>query len=115
MQKEFSEHLDDGPFFAGQIKPTLADLSAYPIVVSSHLMGMKTMGSLIDDPVLASWSRRVQTHLPDNPLLVPNKLLMPLEQCPVECQFFSVLGAGHLQLPCQGLHIHANTHGRQLE
>ena len=76
MQKEFAEHLDDGPFFAGQSKPTLADLSAYPIVVSSHLMGMKTMGSLIDDPVLASWSRRVQTHLPDNPLLVPDKLLM---------------------------------------
>ena len=76
MQKEFAKHLDDGPFFAGQNKPTLADLSAYPIVVSSHLMGMKTMGSLIDDPVLASWSRRVQSHLPNNPLLVPDRLLM---------------------------------------
>ena len=76
MQTEFAEHLGDGPFFAGQSKPTLADLSAYPVVVGSHLMGMDLVRSLTDDPVLASWSRRVQSYLPNNPLLVPDRLLM---------------------------------------
>jgi glutathione S-transferase len=76
LQKEFAEHLGDGPFFASRNTPTLADLSAYPIVVSSHLMGMKAKASLIDDPVLAGWSRRVQSHLPHNPLLIPDRLLL---------------------------------------
>jgi len=76
LQHEFVEHLNEGPFFAGQSKPTLADLSAYPIVVSGHLMGMKNESSMLDNPVIASWSRRVQSHLPDNPLLVPDRLLM---------------------------------------
>ena len=76
MQMEFAEHLGGGPFFAGQSKPTLADLSAYPVVVGSHLMGMNLVRSLTDDPVLASWSRRVQSYLPINPLLVPDRLLM---------------------------------------
>jgi glutathione S-transferase len=76
MQSEFAEHLGGGPFFASQSKPTLADLSAYPVVVSGHLMGMKLVRSLTDDPVLASWSRRVQSFLPNNPLLVPDRLLM---------------------------------------
>lgn len=75
LQKEFVEHLQGGPFFAGQSKPTLADLSAFPVVVSGHLMGMKTRRSLLDNPDINSWSKRVQSHLPDNPLLVPDRLL----------------------------------------
>jgi glutathione S-transferase len=75
LQKEFVEHLQGGPFFAGQSKPTLADLSAFPVVVSGHLMGMKTRRSLLDNPDINSWSKRVQSHLPDNPLLVSDRLL----------------------------------------
>jgi len=76
LQQEFIGHLADGPFLGGQSAPTLADLSAYPINVSGHLMGMKSKESLLDDPVIAGWSRRVQSHLPENPLLVPDRLLM---------------------------------------
>ncbi|MCW8194511.1 glutathione S-transferase family protein [Proteobacteria bacterium 005FR1] len=75
LQREFVAHLKDGPFFAGQSKPTLADLSAYPIIVAPHLMGMKNGSSMLDSPAVASWSRRVQSFLPDNPLLIPDRLL----------------------------------------
>lgn len=76
MQVEFVERLSGGPFFASQTKPTLADLSAYPMVVSGHLMGMKTMSSMLDSPVVVNWSRQVQSHMPDNPLLIPDRLIM---------------------------------------
>lgn len=76
LQREFVEHLESGPYLGGQSEPSLADLSAYPIVVSGHLMGMRVKNSLLDHPVIVEWSRRVQSHLPDNPLLVPDRLLM---------------------------------------
>ncbi len=76
LQREFVEHLGEGPYLGGQRTPTLADLSAYPIVMSGHLMGMEVKESLLDNPLVAAWSRRVQSHLPDNPLLVPDRLLI---------------------------------------
>jgi hypothetical protein len=39
-------------------------------------MGMKARHSLLDNPEIASWSKRVQAYLPDNPLLVPDRLLV---------------------------------------
>jgi len=75
LQEEFVQHLAGGPFLGGQSTPTLADLSAYPIVVSGHLMGMKSKNSMLDDPTILRWSREVQAHLPENPLLVPDSLL----------------------------------------
>jgi len=40
LQREFVEHLAGGPYLGGQTEPSLADLSAYPIVVSGHLMSL---------------------------------------------------------------------------
>jgi len=76
LQREFVEHLGNGPYLGGQSEPSLADLSAYPIVISGHLMGMRVKNSLLDHPTIVDWSRRVQSHLPNNPLLVPDRLLM---------------------------------------
>lgn len=75
LQEEFIEHLNGGPFFAGHNQPTLADFSAFPAVTSGYFMGMKTCQSLIEHPELAAWAKRVYAYLPDNPLLVPDKLL----------------------------------------
>lgn len=75
LKRGFVARLEGGPFLGGQSTPTLADLSAYPIVVSGHLMGMKVKNSMLDDPIILRWSRDVQSHLPENPLLVPDKLL----------------------------------------
>lgn len=75
LQNEFLAHLDGGPFLAQQDKISLADLSAFPIIVSGHFMGMNTMQALKDHPEILAWARRVFAELPANPLLVPDKLL----------------------------------------
>lgn len=75
MRSEFLEHLGDGPFLGGRDTISLADLSAYPTIVSGYLMGMhQDVPFLRDDKVIA-WCGRMQAKLPDNPLLVPDKLI----------------------------------------
>jgi len=75
LQSEFIEHLGNGPFLGGQDQPTLADLSAFPIIVAPHFMGMKTVTPMLNDPIVREWSRLVHTHLPENPLLIDDRLL----------------------------------------
>lgn len=73
--RELVEHIAGGPFLGGSDQVSLADLSAYGIIVTPHLMGMEADSSPLDDPAVLAWSRRVQEHLPDNPLVVPDHLL----------------------------------------
>jgi len=75
LQDQFVEHLGGGPFLGGQNAITLADLSAFPMVVSGHFMGMKTEQSLRDHSEILAWAKRVYAELPSNPLLVPDELL----------------------------------------
>lgn len=75
LQKEFISHLGVGPFLGEQSHPTLADLSAFPAVASGRLMGMRRKQSLIDEPAILNWAKRVQCYLPSNPLLVADRLL----------------------------------------
>lgn len=75
LQQEFIAHLSGGDFFAGQSRPSMADLSAFPIIVNGYLMGMRAKSFLLDDPQINAWAKRVAQHLPDNPLLVPDALL----------------------------------------
>ena len=79
LQKEFKEHLAEGPFLGSQSLPTLADLSAFPIIASSTFMGMKREQAVINDPAIRAWAKRVHSHLPKNPLLVPDSMLETLE------------------------------------
>ena len=79
LQNEFKEHLADGPFLGNQSELTLADLSAFPIIAGSTLMGMKRGQTLISDPTIQAWAKRVYEHLPKNPLLVPDSLLATTE------------------------------------
>jgi len=75
LQSEFLTQLDQGPFLGSQQSITLADLSAFPIVVNGYFMGMKTKQSLRDKPEIHQWASRVYEQLPTNPLLVPDRLL----------------------------------------
>lgn len=75
LQNEFISHLSQGPFIGGQTKPSLADLSAFPVVTSAYFMGMKSKQSLIQHPEIHAWAKRVHETLPANPLLVPDHLL----------------------------------------
>ena len=75
LADELIAHLGDGPFLGGLSTPSLADLSAYPIIVFSHLMGLHGRIVYLEKPELVAWCKRVQAHLPDNPLLVPDDYL----------------------------------------
>ncbi len=75
LQNEFVGHLEGGEFLGGQSAPSLADLSAFPIVVNAYMMGMRTNGFVLDKPEVNAWAKRVARYLPDNPLLVPDKFL----------------------------------------
>ena len=72
---EFIKHLGDGPFLGGEQAISLADLSAYPTIVSGHLMGMHADSPLLKNEHVIAWCRRVQEELPKNPLLVPDELI----------------------------------------
>ena len=75
LQNEFITHLGDGPYLGNQANITLVDLSAFPIIMNGHFMGMKTKQSLKDHPEILAWAKRVYTQLPQNPTLVADKLL----------------------------------------
>lgn len=72
---ELIGHLGDGPFLGGRARVSLADLSAYTIIVTPHLMGMHGDSVFLEDARVLAWCRRVQKHLPDNPLVVPGHML----------------------------------------
>ena len=72
---EFVTHLAGGPFLGGLTQPSLADFSAYPLIVSAHLMGMHGKSPMLEHNMIIQWSRRVQATLSDNPLLIPDELL----------------------------------------
>ena len=72
---EFIQHLRSGPFLGGRQQISLADLSAYMTIISSHLMGMHGESPFLKDPQIIDWCRRVQTELPNNPLLIADILI----------------------------------------
>ena len=75
QRRELLHHLGDGPFLGCRNRVSLADLSAYTAIVTSHLIGMQRGSNFLEDPEVLAWCRRVQTHLPTNPLVVPDHLL----------------------------------------
>ena len=75
LQNEFVGHLEGGDFLGGRSQPSMADLSAFPTVANGYMMGMRAKIYLLDKPEIKAWAKRVLTHLPDNPLLVPDKFI----------------------------------------
>jgi len=66
----FVELLDEGPFLGGRDHPSIADLSAFPIIVFPYRFGLKGGGNWLDEPTVIEWISAVQKFLPDNPFLV---------------------------------------------
>ncbi|MCR9143204.1 MAG: glutathione S-transferase [bacterium] len=75
--QEFAERLGQGPFLGEQPRPSLADLSAYPQFVFPRLLGMRFRGDAEIRPplVLARWLARMKKELPENPSLIPDRML----------------------------------------
>lgn len=77
LTNQFEEHLADGPYLGGLTEPSLADLSAFPVIVFGSMMGLKAQGStMLDNPAILNWAHRIQSRLPRNPLLIPDELMV---------------------------------------
>ena len=74
--EELEDHLADGPFMGGFKKPTLADLSAYPVLIAPWLMGHNCLFRWLERDRIIDWMSRVQSHLPDNPLPCDDQFIL---------------------------------------
>jgi glutathione S-transferase len=75
LVEQFITHLDGGPFLGGMSTPTLADLSAFSIIVFPDRFGLQGDTDWITNPVVVKWIHAVQKRLPENPFLVSSILL----------------------------------------
>lgn len=73
---QFVEHLQSGPYLGGLKQPTLADFSAYPVIVFPYRFGLGGSENWLSEKKVSSWASLVQQHLPENPFLVPESLLV---------------------------------------
>ena len=75
----FSElvgHIGDGPFMGGLDQPTMLDFAVFPQLVFGYMFGLEEQLSAASYPVLKDWLARVSKHLPENPTLAAEKMLV---------------------------------------
>lgn len=76
LYTELHTHLGNGPFLGGMSAPSLADLSLFPIVTFGYQVGLADTLPFGDDARLNGWLERVTGQLPENPLLVPDDMII---------------------------------------
>jgi len=72
---ELEAHIGEGQYLGGLSEPSLADFSAYPVIISSWLTGMRGDFAWIKRPRVMAWLKAVQSHLPANPLPVDDRFI----------------------------------------
>ena len=70
------QHLESGPFFGGFSEPSLIDLAILPQVIFSYLVGLEDELVLAQIPQMNEWLSKITAYLPDNPLLVPDFMVI---------------------------------------
>lgn len=74
----FVSRLEGGPFLGGREQPSLADLSAFPIVVLPYRFGLEGDANWAQNDRVLNWVNAVQQFLPENPfLLEEDQLIRP--------------------------------------
>ncbi len=73
---ELIENLKGGPFFGGREQPSLVDFAIFPQLVFGYMVGIEQNLMAALEPSLNSWLNNVKSYLPDNPLLVPDFMLV---------------------------------------
>ena len=73
---ELVEHLGDGPFFGELDAPTMLDFSLFPNLVTGYLVGMEGTLGAAQHPAVGAWLKRVAEHLPANPTLHADEMLV---------------------------------------
>ena len=77
--EDFKAHLAGGPFLGGMKQISLADLSAYPIVVLPYRLGFQGDAPWLNHKDVLNWVKEVEKHLPENPFLVDPNSLKPFK------------------------------------
>ena len=73
---ELKSHIGSGPFIGELESPSMLDLAVYPNIVWGYIFGVSRDNSIILDPVINAWLKRVSKHLPDNPSLTPDSMIV---------------------------------------
>lgn len=73
---ELMGHIGEGPYMGGFDHPTMLDLAVFPQLVWGYMFGLEKHLSAARSPILKDWMRRVYAHLPTNPTLVADEMLV---------------------------------------
>ena len=64
LDREFLQHLGKGPFLGELPDPSLADLSAYPVMMFQDLIGLEK-APVPENPAITEWKNAVKKRLPE--------------------------------------------------
>ena len=73
---ELFQHFKGGPFFAGRSEPSLLDFAIFPQLVFGYMVGTEDQLAIAQVPGLREWLGRMMQYLPENPLLVPDFMIV---------------------------------------
>lgn len=73
---ELLQHLNGGPYFGGRQQPSLVDFAVFPQLVFSYMVGIEQDLAAAREPTLARWVDSMRGHLPNNPILVPDFMIV---------------------------------------
>ena len=73
---ELMSHIGDGPFMGKMEQPTMLDMAVFPQLVWGYMFGLEDRLSAAQSPVIKAWMQRVAEHLPRNPTLVLDEMLV---------------------------------------
>jgi len=73
---ELFQHFKSGPYFAGRAEPSLLDFAIFPQLVFAYMVGSEDELAIAQVPGLREWLARMTQYLPENPLLVPDFMII---------------------------------------
>ncbi|MFK7899054.1 MAG: glutathione S-transferase family protein [Myxococcota bacterium] len=76
LGQELLQHLGDGPYLGGLPNPSMVDLAIFPNIGFPFIVGLEDTPAFAHVPKLRDWFLRVAEHLPENPVLVQDFLVV---------------------------------------
>ena len=73
---ELANHIGEGPYIGGFETPTMLDLAVYPNIIWNYTFGLDDQLSVAKNPIIMSWLQRISKHLPANPCLTPDNMMI---------------------------------------
>lgn len=73
---ELAAHIGEGPYLGGLDAPTMLDLAVFPQLVWGYMFGLEEQLTAAAHPTIKAWLKRVAEHLPPNPTLVADSMMV---------------------------------------